>query len=154
MATVICENCGTENPDNVKFCKQCGTRLLTTVEPAVAAAAPAMATPAGWATAASQSAGPFEKRYGALRGIAALCKILAIVFAVLTVLSGLLSSSVYGDLLGIGGLLGGIIGLIVSLIPAAIVYIFWRVIGESISVQLDIEENTRRTAIFLEQQMR
>jgi hypothetical protein len=156
MATIICENCGTENPDSVKFCKQCGARLATAVAvpaPVMAAPAAAMAATAAWPAAAGQVAGPFERRYGALRGIAALCKILAIVFAVLTILGGLLSSSFYGDLLGIGVLLGAIIGLIVSLIPAAIVYIFWRVIGESISVQLDIEENTRRTAAFLEQRL-
>jgi hypothetical protein len=151
MPTVICENCGTENPDSVKFCKQCGTRLLTTVEPIMTAVAPSLVP---LSSTSGQLSEPMERRYGALRGIAALCKILAIVFAVLTLLGGLLSSSVYADLLGIGGLLGGIIGLIVSLIPAAIVYIFWRVIGEIISVQLGIEENTRRTAVLLEQQMR
>jgi hypothetical protein len=41
--------------------------------------------------------------------------------------------------------------LIGALIWAGIVYIFWRVIGEGISVLLDIEENTRRTAVLLQQ---
>lgn len=144
MATIICDNCGTENPDNVKFCKQCGNRLPVTV-----AAAP---TYSSVAAAASQPAGSIEKRYGALRGIANLCYILAIVFAVLSFVGGMGSylfvSAFISGMLGSGGGFFSLIGtLIVSLVSAAITYIFWRVIGESIMVLLDIEENTRRVAM-------
>ena len=144
MATIICDNCGTENPDNVKFCKQCGNQLPVTV-----AAAPAF-SPA--AATAGQPAGAIENRYGALRGIANLCYILAIVFAVLSFLGGLGSyffvSEFISGMLGIGGGFLSLIGtLIASLVSAAITYIFWRVIGESIMVLLDIEENTRQAAM-------
>ena len=144
MATIICNNCGTENPDNVKFCKQCGNQL-----PVTAASTPAF-SPAP--AAAGQPTGAIEKRYGALRGIASLCYILAIVFAVLSFLIGMgsfltLSRSIFGLFGGGGGLLGTLGALIGSLASAAITYIFWRVIGESIMVLLDIEENTRRTAM-------
>jgi len=35
-----------------------------------------------------------------------------------------------------------------------VTYILWQVFGESISVQLDIEENTRRTANLLEERLK
>jgi hypothetical protein len=139
MATVICSNCETENPDTVKFCKQCGNSLATAT----------IVTPVSpVAYDAARPVAPPEKRYSALRGIAALCKTLAIVFAALAVLTGILTFiGLAGDsfFAAVGGLIG-------ALISAAVVYIFWRVIGESISVLLDIEENTRRSADRLENQ--
>lgn len=144
MATITCDNCGAVNPDNVKFCKQCGNQLPVTV-----AAAPAF-SPAP--AAAVQPVGQIEKRYGALRGIANLCQALAIIFAVLSFLGGMgsyfvMSRSIFGMFGGGGGFFGLIGTLIGSLIVAAITYIYWRVIGESIMVLLDIEENTRRAAM-------
>lgn len=148
MTAIICDNCGTANPENVKFCKQCGARLLTTVEPSVTAAAPAIFTPSAQTAPAGQPADLLEKRYGTLRGIAALCKVLAGVFTVLIISIGIASVFISNtDFLNIIILIG-------TPISAALVYIFWRVLGESISVQLDIEENTRRTAVLLERQMK
>jgi len=146
MATIICESCGTENPDSVKFCKQCGARLA-------AAPAPAMAASTVYSTPPGAAANPFEKRYGALRGIAALCKTLAVIFAILSLLGGIGYGFFFGDMIG-ARMTGAFIGLILAFISATITYLFWRVIGESISVMLDIEENTRRSAALLEQQLK
>jgi hypothetical protein len=43
----FCTNCGRENPDDARFCSQCGTRLVTDVrpEPAQPPAAPAPGPP-------------------------------------------------------------------------------------------------------------
>jgi len=124
-----------ENPDNVKFCKQCGNRL-----PVTAAAAPTY-TPAP--AAAGQPTGQIEKRYGTLRGIANLCFILAKVFPVLSILGGI-GGHFFLAISFPGGLIGA---LIISLVAATITYIFWRVLGERIMVLLDNEENTRRAAM-------
>ncbi len=146
MDNVTCENCGTVNPVGVKFCKQCGTLL-----PATAAYVPPAAAPGPSAAQYGKSPAPMEKRYGVLRGIANLCKALAIVFAVLNILWGVGSLFVIG--FAQGDPLLGFAALIGSLISAALTYLLWRLIGESISVQLDIEENTRRIAHLLERQM-
>jgi pSer/pThr/pTyr-binding forkhead associated (FHA) protein len=47
----FCTNCGRQNPDDARFCAQCGTRLLS-VSPA--AAAPGGADPVGESTATIQ----------------------------------------------------------------------------------------------------
>jgi hypothetical protein len=155
MTNVICENCGTENPNTVKFCKQCGTRLLTTIAEPAMTAAPALSP-------VSPAVGPptdlIEKRYGALRGIAGLCRALAIILAILAFLGGMgsflvISESILG-LLGVdnsASMIGAVIGASIS---ALVTYIFWSVIADIISVQLDIEENTRRSATLLERQMK
>jgi hypothetical protein len=160
MSTVNCENCGAENPVNVNFCRQCGSKLEgggQTAEPSrvTSATAPAIEQPAyprsdtfASPVQARQPDVKMEKRYSVLRGIATLCKVLAIIFAVITILTGAVWFFIsFSDsfLIAAGSLIG-------SLISAAIVYIFWRIIGESISVLLDIEENTRQTAFLLRRQ--
>lgn len=144
MSNVTCENCGTINPDNVKFCKQCGNRLPETmvVEPAVVPDSYSFAPPAVGNVV-------MEKRYGALRGIASFLRILGIILAVLTVLGGVVSFFVSGRdfIIGVGA-------LIVSLISALLTYLLFLVMSEIISVQLDIEENTRRMAFLMEQQLK
>ena len=157
MNTVNCTDCGAENPTNVNFCKQCGNKLKNegqTAGPAMSATTTAPIkeqpsyAPSGTPMTPVQTRQPdvkMEKRYGALRGIATLCQVLAIVFAVISILSGLFWFFIsFSDsfLIAAGSLVG-------ALISAAIVYIFWRIIGESISVLLDIEENTRQTTVLL-----
>jgi hypothetical protein len=98
-------------------------------------------------TAASPTPIRLETKFTSLHNIAATCKLLAYLLAGLVVLGGIgafvitVSDSATS---AVGALLG-------ALIWAAIVYIFWRVIGEGISVLLDIEENTRRAAVLLQQ---
>jgi uncharacterized membrane protein YvbJ len=158
MSTVNCANCGAENPTHVNFCRQCGSKLKNeeqAADPPIAATTTApikeqpvyarsgtLTTP----TQARQSDAEKEKRYGALRGIATMCQALAIASAIIIVLLGvilffvLLSESFSMAISTVTG----------ALLSAAIVYIVWRIIGESISVLLDIEENTRQTAFLLQ----
>ena len=204
MSTIVCESCGTVNPDNVKFCKQCGTRLIANKPqnvPATMEAAPSgnqVCTKCGYVNPAGathceqchvnlsviwdpavldeearknlerqrqqgvmqaaavnwpprQKPGArlpvLENRYGTLRSIAALCRIIGYVFGGLGVISGLigfimnLSNSF---LRATGTLLGALAG-------AVIVFVFWVIIAESISVILDIEENTRKSTVLLQE---
>lgn len=151
MATVvICDNCGTENAPNVRFCKQCGTKMAEPVASAVAAQPAQPAWTATPSSPATPSRAPVpnlaEKRYGALRGIASLCRILGYVAAGLTIIGGLIYFLLDLGLFGFGALL-------LALIVAAVQYITWRIVAESISVLLDIEENTRLTARFLSERL-
>lgn len=142
MNTVICENCGTVNPDSVKFCKQCGNRLPVTT-PVGSPEIPSMFL------SDQPAADQMERRYGALRGIAAFLKTLGIILAVLTLVGGAISFLILvGDsfFLAISSLVGAVIS-------ALLTYLLFLVMSEIISVQLDIEENTRRTAALLEQRL-
>jgi ribosomal protein L40E len=157
MNTLACQSCGAENPAQVNFCKQCGSKL----EGGAPAAEPTMATTTRTQTASSwphvpvstsqtaESDFQVEKRYAVLHGIAFLCHILAFMFAGVVILSGAFWVFI---LLSDEPIWIAFASAIGTLISAAITYIFWRIIGESISVLLDIEENTRQTAFLLRRQ--
>ena len=141
MSTTTCEKCGTANPGNVKFCKQCGNQLPQTAVPPT----PAYQPPVGRPPAAAAPVPPTQKRYGALRAISGFCKLMGYIFAglnLLGVLGGFYWMFSESFLQGIGLIIG-------ALVAATLAYIFWNIIAESIAVLLDIEENTRRTANFL-----
>lgn len=203
MGTIICGSCGTENPDNVRFCKYCGTRLdvRSNIEgsPGAGSSEARICSKCGFvnppgATNCEQcrinlsvvwnpevidaearknleqqrhqkvlqnysqdrtpperkisSNFPLDSRYSTLRSIAALCRIIGYVFSGLGVLSGL-----FGAIIRLSDSFWMAIGvLIASLMGAVIVFVFWLIIAESISVILDIEENTRKTAVLLQGQ--
>jgi hypothetical protein len=161
MATAaFCPKCGEANAEKTNFCLNCGEQL-TLEEETVAAAepqpAPVVAAPAAAAAAQSVPAVaapvgvnlPAKRDYTALRGVAALCKIISWVFvglAVLQVIGGVIV--LLNDfLVGLGVIVG-------ALIVGAIGYVFWRIIAESILVILDIEDNTRQTAIAIAQRLK
>ena len=109
---------------------------------------PAVVPPlAGGPAAAPAPAG--GHRVVAMRTIAGLANILAIVSAVLGFLGGLITGWQ-----AIGGPLGILGGLVVGAIAGALGWIYWRLLGEAIWVILDIEANTRRAAVALEEQKR
>ncbi len=85
-------------------------------------------------------------RFVAMRTIAGLANILAIVSAVLGFLGGLIAGWQ-----AIGGPLGILGGLIVCAIAGGLGWVYWRLLGEGIWVILDIEANTRRSAVALEE---
>lgn len=103
---------------------------------------------AGWTSAYAPSSHS-ASGYAALRGIASLCAALGwLVF----VLAGL---GAVGGLMTIGdSVLTGMGIIIVSVIAGVFSFIILRVIAESISVFLDIETNTRQTALILEQRLK
>lgn len=150
MSLLTCEKCGTPNPGNVKFCKQCGNQLtFGSADSAAYTPEPPKINPAARAPisiAGSSAAAQSGKRYGALRGIAGFCRLMGFIFVGLQGLGALYGIYVLfanSFLSGLGIIIGAAIG-------AGIAYIFWNIIAESISVLLDIEENTRQTASLLQ----
>lgn len=107
-----------------------------------------------------------EKRYGALRIIGTIYKVLGIVVGVITVLGALgscLSSLLGGAALGglgedVGGglfaggasLLLGLLIAVVSLIYGGAVAVSLYALGEGVFLFISLEENTRRTTELLE----
>ena len=107
------------------------------------------------------------KRFGVLRFIGGFYKIVAIIIAVLTILSALgfcvtsvLGTSILGGVMqqlgngsnmpllaGAGGVLAGILGSLVMIIIGAIVALGLYAIGELISLLIALEENTRVTSL-------
>lgn len=144
MATIICENCGTENPDNVKFCKQCGNKLPITVSAA------STQSPSFLGEQRVAAGVQMESRYKVLRGIASLLRTIGIALATITIVGGVISFIFLSG----ESLLVAFGSLILSAISALLTYLFYTVMSELVSVQLDIEENTRRTAFLLEQRFR
>ncbi len=124
--------------------------------PVAPAPAPVPAyTPGAGAYGSGQPAAPVVEpsagghRFVAMRTIAGLANILAIVSAVLGFLGGLIAGWQ-----GIGGAFGILGGLVVGAIAGALGWVYWRLLGEAIWVILDIESNTRRSAVALERQQR
>lgn len=106
------------------------------------------------------------KRFGILRFVAALIKVLAWIILILAILGGIAAgladfttalqtpSMVSTPIIGpIFNLLGsstmGIITGIFAALSGVFTFVFLYAIGESISMQLAVEENTRLTAALL-----
>ncbi len=101
-----------------------------------------------------------ESRFTALRVIGIVFKILAWIALILGLLGAIgalfagFTLSNQPGLLGLSfsGPLAGIASFIVVLITAIVNFMLFYAVGESIYLFLSIEENTRRTAYFLQQQ--
>ncbi len=106
---------------------------------------PAVVPPLAGGPSAAPAA-PGGHRFVAMRTIAGLANILAIVSAVLGLLGGLITGWQ-----AIGGILGILGGLILGAIAGGLGWVYWRLLGEAIWVILDIEANTRRAAVALEE---
>ncbi len=108
-----------------------------------------------------------EKRFGILRFIGTVYKIFGVILAVITVLAvlGVCLTSILGgaafeelmyqmDMGGmgwLGGALGGIVASIAILLGLGSAAITQYAIGEAIFLFLSMEENTRKTAMLLQQ---
>jgi hypothetical protein len=107
-----------------------------------------------------------EKRYGVLRIIGTIYKVLGAIAAVITVLAvvgmclaSLLGSAAVASLAkesGLPGFVSGFVGAIIFAIGAIIwggsVAVTLYALGEGVSLLLALEENTRATAMLLRQQ--
>lgn len=94
---LICEKCGTSNPGNVKFCKQCGNQLIFSATPTSPDESPKKPDPGSRRPifVAGPSSGGLEgQRYSTLRSIAAICRLFGYVFGGLGVISGLIGALV------------------------------------------------------------
>jgi ribosomal protein L40E len=163
---IVCSRCNTENPPGATHCAGCSMNLRYQwkVAPVQAAAsAPASAVrpvqTAAPAASARESTSYGQKsaftpstfaarEYTALRGIANLCRILSWIAVGLAALQALGGFLLMSDSFFIGFAL-----VILSALGGGLVYILLQVIAESISVMLDIEANTRRAAVLLEQSL-
>lgn len=139
---VYCPKCEGQNSEGAMYCRICGAALE---KQAVPAAGGAPVSPASRPAAVLQSAmAPSKSPYAALRHIASLCRLLGWGFVGLAALQAL-----GGLIVLFSDFLPGLGIIIVAAIMGAIGYIFWNMVAESISVILDIEFNTRRTAELL-----
>jgi hypothetical protein len=101
-----------------------------------------------------------DRRFTALRVIGTIMKILGWLALILGILAGIgaillgfLSESGLESLgVDLGGPLAGIAAFFVAVIVAVLYFLLLYSAGEWIFLQLAIEENTRRTALILQQQ--
>ncbi len=111
-----------------------------------------------------------EKRYTALRTIGTIYKVLGVIVGAMTILValGICASSIFGGAaidslsreLGrdvpsagmLGGILGGLLLGILAIIYGGGLAITLYAAGESVYLLIALEENTRATAMFLQQQ--
>ncbi len=107
-----------------------------------------------------------SKRYGALRFIATIYKVLGILAAIIAVLaalavcaSGALGSAALGNLgrdggaLAASGVVGGFVAGIVVVLYGAFLSLTLYAFGEGIYLLLALEENTRLTATILQKNL-
>ncbi len=149
MSYVTCAKCGQENTGESLYCIDCGASLrgLPRVEPKLAQ--PVVGHSSQRTTYAPAPDAPSvysASSYAGLRSIAALCSGLGWLVMVMTGLG------MIGSLIVMLGrersfFLAGLGGIIVSLVIGGLCFLLLRVIAEGISVFLDIEANTRETAI-------
>lgn len=108
-----------------------------------------------------------KAKYGVLRTLSKLYKILGIIAGVITLLTilGLCATSVLGGTAGgialddptglvallFGGVVGGLILSAITLIYGGAAAVTLYALGEGIELFISLEENTRRTALALEQ---
>jgi hypothetical protein len=101
-----------------------------------------------------------ERRFTALRIIGTVLKIIAwlmLILGILAAIGSLIAGFALTDQLGIstlnvGGPLAGIAMFVVVLVVAILQFLAFYAGGEFIYLFLAIEENTRRTAYFMQQQ--
>ncbi len=105
-----------------------------------------------------------EKRYGALRIIGTIYKVMGVIVLILTVAGIVLSflgALAVGSLSGYGygspyttalptGLIGAVIGAGISLIVGGGMALTLFAVGEAIYLLIALEENTRATALLLQ----
>ena len=101
-----------------------------------------------------------SRQFTALRVVGTILKILAWLFLIVGVLAAI-GALVFGFALteqfgipgiDLGGPLAGIAGFVVAVVLAVVDFLLFYAMGEAIYLFLCIEENTRRTAYFVQQQ--
>jgi hypothetical protein len=104
---------------------------------------------------------PMSRQFTALRIMGTIFKILGwlvLILGVLAAIGSLLAGFTLGDQAAIpgvdlGGPLAGIAAFIVALVLAILQFLFFYAAGEAVYLALCIEENTRRSAYLLQQQV-
>lgn len=127
----FCTNCAAPLEPGTKFCGACGSVVEVPTTSTVSSVQPAKPLPT------ANRGG----RYPALRVIAGILKIVAVLTAIGAVISGLSAASLPNSF-GIGPT-GSVIGLVIVLAGLCYALFLWAS-AEMIHVLIDIEENTRR----------
>lgn len=137
--STFCSNCSAPLEAGTKFCGACGSLVEIASTPPATTPLPRN----------SLSTTNLVRRYPALRIIALLFKILAVLIAIGGVLAGLSAASITSSLpnsVGIGAA-GSAIGFVIVLTALCYALFLWAS-AEMIHVLIDIEENTRRSSGF------
>jgi len=164
-----CPVCNAELPSTAKFCGGCGTTLSAPPPPPPPAAPsyeqsyPVMNAAPGYGGVAYGGPGfgggaapAVRKKYKALRLIAVLIKIFAVIAGALLIIGGLVSivagaatststSPSFPADAGPAAFLGGAVVGLIMLVYGVFVFIFLYAYAEWMYVFMDIEENTRMT---------
>lgn len=101
-----------------------------------------------------------QKRFTTLRVIGTIFKILAwiaLILGILAAIGALIAGFAFRSSEGflpidVGGPLAGIAMFILTLLISIVNFMLYYAVGESIYLFLSIEENTRRSAYFMQQQ--
>ncbi|MEA4813108.1 MAG: hypothetical protein VB108_11160 [Anaerolineaceae bacterium] len=159
MMSKVCPKCGMMNADDRVVCTNCGI-VLPAAAPAQTIPNPTQAyapqPPVQPAPAAPYPSAPIQpkKRYGVLRTVSGIFNILAWLGLIGGVALGLLGSifgmgEIFRDSVGFG-IMGVIFGVIAGVILGLFWFMMFKYSAEMIHLAIDLEENTRRTAEFLE----
>ncbi|HLH55032.1 MAG TPA: zinc ribbon domain-containing protein [Verrucomicrobiae bacterium] len=128
----FCTNCAAPLDPGAKFCGACGAAVEDTpVIPSSQPVEPAWAFRRG-----------HKGRYPALRIVATIFKVLAVISAIGGIIAGVVIGTEAGSISG-GNMPGGVLAVLVILGSLLNGVILWSS-SEMIHVFLDIEENTRR----------
>lgn len=178
MTTIYCSQCGEENLATASSCIKCSAKLVPpgesakdakrvseiadTAEPGshsstrqtpqqASQQAPGFSSSSNYTPKSEGSSfaasGYAAGGYAELRRIASFCQLISYVAAGIGILLGL------GALFGADSAATRLGGLLLGAIIGAAGYIIWQIIGASVSVILDVEANTRRTAQILEDRL-
>ncbi len=157
-----CPVCNAELPSTAKFCGGCGTTLSAPPPPAPPAGAayqqpyPVMNAAPPYAGGYGGSTAPSVKRkYKALRLIAVLMKIFAVVAGAILIIAGLVmiaagaassskTTTAFPDA-GPTAFFGGLVGGLIMFVYGIFLFVFLYAYAEWMYVFMDIEENTRIT---------
>jgi zinc-ribbon domain len=165
-----CPVCSAELPNTAKFCGSCGTTLSPPPAPPPSAPTfkPQPSPSPGYQQAPPPISAPaygfgghtpplVQKKYKALRLIAVLLKILAVIAGAGLIIGGLVmavagaasstrtaATPTFGEP-GPAALFGGLVGGLVLIVYGVFVFVFLYAYAEWMYVFMDIEENTRLT---------
>lgn len=130
--TVECPKCGAVIGENDKFCKKCGTKLLSNSLEEYTGGGPTT-----------------QQKYSALRTIAAFCKVMAYIWLIGSIIFGIISIGEIAAekmfLLPAPKNLSIFLSIVGSVVSGVIGFIIFLAASETIKLFIDIEENTRLT---------
>jgi zinc-ribbon domain len=139
----FCTSCAAVLEPGVKFCASCGAPAEVSPPTRPGPAAPTSAAKDAGNTASSVPKG--ARRYPALRIVAIVLKVAAVIWLVVGVIAFITALAMGSDLPAAMGAASGLYGFLMLLTSAYFAVMSWAG-AELLHVFMDIEENTRRAA--------